>query len=112
MPEPLLNRPQVNPRPQTSGCEGRAELVQPEVLFIELRSLGASLQAVEKIQLRIAPGSREHQPTCLVRLRFPSFQFLHQLRRNRNLTLFVGLRCPCAIWLMGDANRRVSEVDV
>ncbi len=55
--EPLLNCPQIDPRPETSGGECSSEFVQPEILRVELRTLGDSFQTVEKIELRLASGS-------------------------------------------------------
>jgi hypothetical protein len=48
--------------------------VEPEVFFIQLRALGDSFQTVQKIELRIAAGSRENQATGLVGLRFSRLQ--------------------------------------
>jgi hypothetical protein len=51
VPKPLLNRPQVNPRPQGSRRERRSELVEPEIVLCrEWPVLHTS--SVEKVQLR------------------------------------------------------------
>src|SRR5215469_10544598 len=100
MAEPLLHRTQVHARPQASCCERRAELVQPEVLLIELCPLRTRFQAIQKIQLRIATRSGEHESARLVRLRLPCFQFLDQLRRDRNLTLLIRFRSPIPVGLL------------
>jgi hypothetical protein len=36
MAKPLLNCAQIDPRPETSGCERSSEFVQPEIVFIQL----------------------------------------------------------------------------
>lgn len=55
MAEPLLNSAQIDTRPQTPGRERRSEFVEPEVLWIELRTFRHGFQAVEKIELWVAP---------------------------------------------------------
>lgn len=64
--KPLLNSPQIDAGPQRPRRKRCAELVQPEVLFIQLRPLGHSFQAIEKIELRLAPSRREDQIAALV----------------------------------------------
>src|ERR1019366_2822973 len=66
MTEPLLNCTQIDPSPQRPCRKRRSELVEPEVFFIQLRTLRHSLQAVEKIELGLAASGREDQTTALV----------------------------------------------
>jgi hypothetical protein len=56
VPEPLLNRAQINPRPEAPSGEGSSKLVQQEILILQLRALSDSFHTVEKIQLRITPA--------------------------------------------------------
>jgi len=51
MAEPLLNGTEIDTCPQTPRREGRSEFVEPEVLWIELRTFGHGFQAVEKVEL-------------------------------------------------------------
>src|SRR5208337_1449200 len=77
--KPLLNCAQVDTSPQRPRGERRSELVQPEVLFIQLRTLCHSFQTVEKIELRVATSRWEDQVAGLVGLRLPRLQTLHKL---------------------------------
>jgi hypothetical protein len=45
--------------------------VKPEVVFVELCAFRTCLEAIEKIQLRIVPGSRKQQSARFVSLGFP-----------------------------------------
>jgi hypothetical protein len=58
--KPLLNCAQIDTSPKGPRSERRPELVEPKVVFIQLRALGHSFQTVEKIELWIAAGSREN----------------------------------------------------
>lgn len=84
MPKPLLHRPQINARPQTPRCKGRAKLVQPELFLVELGSFRASLQAVEEIQLRIAAGSRTLAPNPSIS-GVSGYVFSELVRRQRTM---------------------------
>ena len=94
MTEPLLHGAQVNPSPQTSRRKRRTELVKPKVVFVELRTLRYGVQAIEKVELWIASGSREDQTATLVHFRPPRLETLHQLFWNGNLALLVRFRSP------------------
>jgi hypothetical protein len=99
MTEPLLHGAQVNPSPQTSRRKRRTELVKPKVVFVELRTLRYGLQAVEKVELWIASGSREDQTATLVHFRPPRLETLHQLFRtgiSRSLYAF-GVHRSCLV---------------
>jgi hypothetical protein len=63
--EPLLNRAQIDASPERPPCKSRSELVQPEVLFVELRALSNRFQTVEKIELRLAASGWEDQTASL-----------------------------------------------
>jgi hypothetical protein len=112
MAEPLLHSAQIDTRPKAPRCERRTKLVQPEVVLVELRTLDDALQAVEEVELRIAPSGGEHQIAGLACFRLPRLQTLNQLCRDGNLALFVRLRCPPPVWLVADAHGRMGEVDV
>src|SRR5207245_5662682 len=106
------HRAQIDTCPETPSSESRTELVKPEVVFVELRTLGNRFQAVEEVELWLAPGSREDQTARLVCLCLPGLQISCQLRRNRNLAFFVRLRRPSTIRLVADTNGRVGDVDI
>src|SRR5215469_14520639 len=112
MAEPLLHRAQIHARPQASCCERRPELMQPQVLFIELCPLRTRFQAIQKIQLRIAPRCWEHEIADLVGLSLPRLQFFRQLCWNGNLTLLVCLWSPVSIRFMADSNSGSCEVQI
>src|SRR5437588_10540272 len=100
----MLNSPEVHPGPQAPRRKCRPELVQPEILFIEFSSFRTCFQAIQKVQLRVAPRRWEHQPAGLVRLRLPGFQRPDEFRGDRYLTFLVGLGCPISIGLVADTN--------
>jgi hypothetical protein len=54
MPKPQLDGTQIDAGPKASRGKGRAEFVKVEVLFIELRTVGNGLQAVEEVEFRVA----------------------------------------------------------
>ena len=101
MAQPLLNPAQIHSRPKTPSGERSTELVKPEVVFVELRTLCNGFQAVQKIQLRIAPSSRKHQTARPVSFRLPRLQTLNQLR-GYGIAFFICLRRPSSISLVAD----------
>src|SRR4051794_34690592 len=86
--------------------------MKPEVLFVELRTLSALFEAVEKVELWPAASGREHKVAGLDPLRLPCLQALHQLRRDGNLAFFVRLWCPAAMRLVTDADGARREMHV
>ena len=89
MTEPLLNGAQINASPKAPRSERGAEFVKPEVIQVELRTLGNGLEAVEKVELGSASRGREYKGTRFVRLHLPRFETLSEFRRNRNLAFLV-----------------------
>src|SRR5579871_3331658 len=69
--EPLLHGAQIHTGPQTPRRERGTELVQPEIAVVEFRPLRARLQAIEKIQLRIASGGGEYKVARFVCFSLP-----------------------------------------
>jgi hypothetical protein len=47
--ELLLHSSEIDASPQAPGCERGAEFVKPEVLWVELCTLGDGLEIIEKI---------------------------------------------------------------
>jgi len=90
--EPLLHGAQIDASPQAPGGECRTELVQPEVVLLKLCPISNGFQAVEEIQLGVAPGGGKHKIASLLRLCLPRLQTFRQLRRDGNLSLLVRLR--------------------
>lgn len=72
-------------------------ICEAEIFLVELCVFGACFQAVQEIQFRIATGGREDQIAVFIRFRLARFQFLRQLRRNRNLAFLVRLGSPMSI---------------
>src|ERR1700681_1239421 len=112
MAQPLLHRAQIDTCPEAPSSESCTELVKPEVVFVELRTLCNTFQAVQEVELWLASGSREDQTARLVSFRLPRLQTSRQLRRNRNLAFFVGLRSPSPVRFVADTNGRMGEVDI
>ena len=82
------------PPPQTPRRKRRTELVKPEVVLVEVRTLCNGFQAVEEVELCLAAGSGEDQTARLVCFRLPHLQTLRQLGRNRNLKQAKAGRIP------------------
>lgn len=70
MSEPQLDGTQIHAGPQASRGKGRAELVKPEVLFVEFRAVSNGFQLVQEVELRIAAGGREDRRAGSASLRF------------------------------------------
>src|SRR3954453_3697790 len=105
MPEPLLHRTQVDTGPQAASSKRCPKLMKPESFLVEFSPFSASLQAVQKIELRVAPRRWKHQSAGLVRPRPSGLQSLHEFGRNRDLAFLVGLWRPVPIRLVADSNR-------
>jgi hypothetical protein len=92
MTEPLLDRAQIDARPQTPGRERRAEFMQPEILRFEIGTLCCSLEAVEEVEFGLASGRREYQSAVVICSDPPNLQTLHKFHGDGNLSL------PLVLW--------------
>src|SRR5262252_10585995 len=112
MTQPLLDGAQVHAGPQGPGRERGSEFVQPEVLWLEFRSLGRSLEAIEEVKLGSASSGREDQSAVLVRSPPPRLETVHKFRSDGNLPLPIVLRAEAVLRLVPYGDRAARNVHI